>query len=105
MTPGKTIKIMHKSHCADLLKKNNKSKVPTLKGYARDVRENGTETEQNLANDWFKNKAGACDKPKTRKVPPPGGGFCKSRKKGRGSKPKLKKYAPRRSRKKSNYYV
>ena len=97
------LKRLHKSHCAELLNHNKKAKLPGLKLFAKQAiasEMGGVE----LATTWFKNKAGACDKPRTKPTPPAGGGFCGKPKKKGCAKPKPKRYLPRRSRKQSNWY-
>ena len=100
---GTRIKKLHKLHCKELLKHNKKSKLPALKLFAKQVIESDMGGEVTAA-EWLKNKSGANDKPKTRKVPPAGGGFCGKPKHKGNSKPKAKRYMPRRSHKKSNWY-
>ena len=97
------LKRLHKSHCADLLSHNKKAKLPGLKEFARQAITSEMGGEE-LATTWLKNKAGACDKPRTRLTPPPGGGFCGKPKKKGCAKPKPKRFAPRRTRKQSNWY-
>ena len=101
--PGIWLKRLHKSHCKDLVSKNKKAKLPSLKEFARDIAAFNEGWCQKTEK-WLKNKAGACDKPRTRLTPPPGGGFCGKPKKKGCAKPKPKRFAPRRTRKQSNWY-
>jgi hypothetical protein len=74
---------------------------PSLKEFAKLV--SNTSDLGPLAQEWLKRKANPPNLPRTRKTPPPGGGTCQ-KKKGNG-KPKTKRFAPRRSRKRSNWYA
>lgn len=100
---GTKIKKLHKLHCKELLKHNKKSKLPALKLFAKQVIESDMGGE-GVAAEWLKNKSGGCDKTRTKAYPPPGGGFCGKPKKKGYSKPKAKRFMPRRSHKKSNWY-
>jgi hypothetical protein len=72
---------------------------PPLKMFAKLV--SGTSDLGPLAQEWLERKANPPRLARTRKTPPSGGGKCLKPKRN----PKAKKYAPRRSRKRSNWYA